>query len=91
MTVRNKLIAFVSIGFSLIFIALKMSSLSPNGRGALLIRGGWLMAIGGLYQIKLYADYKDILYYSMVVFVSIFWTCLTVITLYWLALLMGWA
>ena len=61
MTTRGKLILFVSLGFGAILVAAKWLPSNAYWRDGLVLTGGWSMALGCLYQIKLYAEEKDVL------------------------------
>ncbi|GAB3699473.1 hypothetical protein GCM10027592_25580 [Spirosoma flavus] len=89
MTVTQKLILFVSVGFALVLLAAFLPMLAATWRGLLVIGGGWLMAIGGLYQVKEFSLRRDVAYYVMLVLVGLYWICLIGITVYWLATLAG--
>lgn len=73
MSTRYKLVLFVTLGFVTILLAVRMIALPVYWRGLLMMLGGWLMAMGGLYQVRLYAIDKDTLYYVMIVFVGAYW------------------
>ncbi|MBD2703491.1 hypothetical protein IC229_22795 [Spirosoma sp. BT702] len=90
MTVTQKLILFVSVGFALVLLAAFLPVLSATWRGALVIGGGWLMAIGGLFQVKEFSLRRDVAYYVMLALVGLYWVALLGITFYWLATLAGW-
>ena len=47
------------------------------------------MAVGVLYQVELYSYDKNSRYYVLIAFAGIFWICMTVITLFWLGILLG--
>lgn len=90
-TTRKRLIVFVWMGIGLVVLTLKVSLLPIHVRGVTFMSGGWLMAIGCLYQVKLYAEEKDILYYVMVIFAALFWIAMLALTLFYIAVLIGWA
>ena len=47
------------------------------------------MAVGVLYQVKLYAQQKDVSYYVLIAFTVVIWACMTALTLFWLGTLAG--
>ncbi|MVM37500.1 hypothetical protein GO730_07540 [Spirosoma sp. HMF3257] len=53
-------------------------------RGLLVLAGGWQMAIGIVYQVKLFAQQKNGLYYTLLVFAGIFGLSMLALTLFWL-------
>lgn len=86
MTTRSKLILFVTIGFCAVLLAMRLPALAVHWLGLLVLSGGWMIAIGALYQVKLYALEKDVLYYLMILFAGVIWLCMITITLFWLIL-----
>lgn len=65
MSTRTKLILSVTLGFGVLLVAAPKPLLDIRWRGMLMLSGGWLMAIGSLCQVRLYAQPKDVLYYLM--------------------------
>ena len=89
MTTSRKLILFVMLGFGAVMVATQLPALNVQWRGVMLLSGGWLMAVGILYQVKLYAEQKDVLYYALLVFAGIIWLSMMAIILYLLGILIG--
>ena len=89
MTTQNRLAFFATTGFGVVLLAMQLSSMAVHWRGLLMIAGGWLMAVGVLYQVELYSYDKNSRYYVLIAFAGIFWICMTVITLFWLGILLG--
>lgn len=84
MPIRRKLIFFVSIGFLFVLSAARLGQLPVHWRGLLFFSGGWLMTVGMLYQVKLYASRKDTRYYVLLIFSGVIWLAMTAATLFWL-------
>lgn len=84
MRIRRQLILFVSVGFLFVSLAAVLGRLPVHWRGLLVFSGGWLMAVGVLYQVRLYAGQKDTRYYVLLVFAGAFWLSMTAATLFWL-------
>lgn len=90
MPIHRKLILFVSLGFVAVLLATLLSTLAMHWRGLLLFLGGWLMAVGVLYQVQLYTQRKDAPYSTWLrVFAGVIWLSMTIATLFWLGTLMG--
>ena len=90
MPIHRKLILFVSLGFVAVLLATLLNTLAVHWRGLLVFSGGWLMAVGVLYKVQLYAQRKDEPYSAWLrVFAGVVWLSMTVATLYWLGTLMG--
>ena len=85
MTTQTKLIAFSTLGFVLILLAMYLDFLGTYWRGLMLLSGGWFMAVGVWYQMKIYAQQKDIAYYVLLIFTGVFWLSMLVLTLFWLS------
>lgn len=89
MTTQNKLIFSVTAGFCMILAATRFDRVAIHWRGLLIFSGGWLLAVGVLYQVKLYAREKDVRYHIMVVFAGLYWLGMIGITLFWLCMKAG--
>ncbi len=80
----QRIIIFVSLGFVAIGVALKWPALGNTGRGLFILAGGWFLAAGSFYQMRQYAEEKDIFYYLMFVFASVIGLGMLAITGFWL-------
>lgn len=84
MTTASKLIIFVTVGFGAILSVAYLKELAVDWRTLLVLSGGWLMAVGMLYQVRLYAQQKNVAHYVLVVFVLVLWLGMLALTLFWL-------
>ena len=83
MTTVSKLIIFVAVGFGAVLLAAYLKELAVDWRTLLVLSGGWLMAVGMLYQVRLYAEQKDVAHYVLVAFVTVLWLGMLALTLFW--------
>jgi hypothetical protein len=85
---RWKLTLYVSIGLGLILLVAQISVWPVFIRSVLMIIGGWLLAIAGLYQVRSYADDKGVIYYVLLIFFAVFWIAMLAVTLFWIITLL---
>ncbi|GAB3988839.1 hypothetical protein GCM10028807_12370 [Spirosoma daeguense] len=80
---------FLIAGFGLILLAALLSKMPVLLKSILIVGGGWLIGIGGYYQINLFAETKDTQYYVVLTLISIYWISLILLTLFWFARQIG--
>jgi len=77
----RKIIVFSMLGFAAVLVATRLGDMAHGPRTGLMLAGGWLMAVGILYQVKTCAETKDVTYYVQMVYAGVLLVGMVILTL----------